>query len=434
MFGIVRIFTLGALMTGLGGLVIFLLTLGWPPFRHLISRLPGSVVYLPLAAAILAVLLGLAISTGQPWPLGTSLIERSLWLVLLPLGFLFGEAAWIIARLQSNDYKIGLIGGLVAILALVLTLWPYLQMNLSIAPMEKELQAGLGGNIPSNAKFRLTPFSLIDYFSAPKQVSSVYLLTKDVVYRTVNNEKLKLDIYQPNSTVGAFPALVVIHGGGWVSGDKSEVAEFNQYMAARGWAVFSINYRLAPQSPFPASNEDIGCALAFIAQNSEKYKVDITRLALLGRSAGGTLALTAAYNPNGVSECENKPEIRAVVAYYPPLNLAEWHKMGGESANYLESFLGGTPQQRPEEYQAASPLTYAEKKGPPVLLVQSGLDQFGLNKQSAEMAQKLRTARNKVVLLDLPWAGHAFDLYFNGISNQSILYFTERFLAAAIKD
>jgi acetyl esterase/lipase len=417
-------------MTGLVGLVIILLTVGWPPFRQSVSRLPVWVAYLPLSTAVLALLLGFAISTGQPWPLGTDLIENSLWLAFFPLGILFAEAAWIIAHIRSSDYKTGLAGGLIAILALALTLWPFVLLNFSIATMEKELQAGLGGNIPSNAKFRSTPFSLIDYFSESKQAPATYQFTKDVVYRTINNTSLNLDIYQPNSTEGLFPALVVVHGGGWVSGDKNEIAEFNQYMVARGWVVFALNYRLAPKATFPAPNEDIGCALAYIARNSEKYNVDIKRLALLGRSAGGTLALTAAYNPSGATECRNKPEIRAVLAYYPPLNLAEWQQMGGEPASYTESFLGGTFQQKPEEYRIASPIAYAGEKGPPVLLVQSGRDQFGLNKQPTEMAQKLRAAGNKVVLLDLAWAGHAFDLTFNGLSNQPVLYFIERFLAA----
>jgi acetyl esterase/lipase len=238
-----------------------------------------------------------------------------------------------------------------------------------------------------------------------------------------------MDIYRPAKT-GKNPTLVVLYGGGWQNGSPANNPEFSRYMAARGYTVFAISYRHAPRHRFPAQLEDIRSALRFIQEHSTEYDADPERIALLGRSAGGHLAMLAAYQLDA-------PPIRAVVNYYGPFNLTKGYR---EPPNpdplnvraVLEAFLGGTPDQIPQQYEKASPISYVTRPLPPTLLVHGSRDHIVEVRFARNMHKRLRDANNTSVLLEIPWAEHAFDSIFQGPSNQLALYYTERFLAWAL--
>src|SRR5437773_4156894 len=133
---------------------------------------------------------------------------------------------------------------------------------------------------------------------------------KDIVYREVQGVRLTLDAHVPEGT-GPFPAAVLVHGGGWVAGDKQQyITYIFQPLSDAGFAWFSINYRLAPKYKFPADADDVEAAIRFIKVNAAKYNIDPRRIALIGESAGGHLVSYVG--------ARNRPESRvaAVVSMY----------------------------------------------------------------------------------------------------------------------
>jgi dipeptidyl aminopeptidase/acylaminoacyl peptidase len=130
--------------------------------------------------------------------------------------------------------------------------------------------------------------------------------------------------------------------------------------------------------------------------------------------------------------------IRAVVAYYAPTNLIGGYEdlpvpdpIGVHGV--LERFLGGPPTQLRERYLQASPVTYANRPQPPTLLIQGGRDHIVKPKFARELEEKLRNSGTRAVLLEIPWAEHAFDAIFKGTGNREALDYTERFLSWAMK-
>src|SRR4051812_50160059 len=108
---------------------------------------------------------------------------------------------------------------------------------------------------------------------------------KDIEYEKVEGIALTLDVHVPEGS-GPFPAAILVHGGGWVAGDKQQyITYIFQPLSDAGFAWFSINYRLAPQFKFPADADDVESAIRFVKANAATYKVDPKRIALIGESA-----------------------------------------------------------------------------------------------------------------------------------------------------
>jgi acetyl esterase/lipase len=434
------------LLAGLVGLAFFILNLFIPNFRSLFINRPTVTSLVLTLSSVISLIFGIIIFTGQPWPMATNYIEKSLWFFIFAFGGTLANISGVIMLSKNKEWSwyIGVGGGILSVVATILTMLPFLQMLASNEQFEADLRKALGNDytnrIPNSVKdgFRNSYFNLTDYIVGLN--TGNYSFKQDLVFRTVGDEKLQLDVFYPTSSnnTASNPTLVVIHGGGFEQGDKSEYSEFNAYLATRGWTVFSINYRLAPKYTYPVPQEDVECALLYIAKNGATYGADINKLVLMGRSAGGNLALSAAYNPNilpTASSCgQQLPSVKAVVAYYPPTDLTDWYNKdtNGRIQPIVARYIGGTPSQKPEEYRFASPINNVGGNLPPTLLIESGRDQLDLSNQSTLLADKLRANGNKVALLYLPWAGHSFDSTFEGISNQPILYFTERFLAYVV--
>ncbi|MBD2343978.1 alpha/beta hydrolase [Anabaena subtropica] len=321
----------------------------------------------------------------------------------------------------------------VSILAIILSLLPLVQIypvqqQMQLA-MEKELGKDYLKPILRQESFgRSHPFSFIDAFTGIHLDKIRY--TPNIEFASPDGVPLRLNVYRPPQ-VGQYPAIVVIHGGGWQSGSPETNSDFSRYIAARGYTVFAITYRYAPAYKFPAQLDDVRSALNFIQQHAVEYETDINRIALLGRSAGGHLAMLAAYEQNALP-------VRAVISYYGPSNLAKGYREPPTPdvlnvRSVLEGFLGGTPDQVPQQYTKASPINYANRPLPTTLLIHGGRDNITRIVFPRLMFQALQKAGNKAIMLEIPWAEHAFDYIFNGPSNQLALYHTERFLAWALK-
>lgn len=364
--------------------------------------------------------------------LGVGAPEISPWLIILntiPLGITAMQAflPLQVGRKQSFILVVSIVG-------LILSLLPLIQLPATKQKMSEAMVKGLGANyladIPNEVQnqMRKHPFSLIDALGGITTEKVRY--SPNIQFAAPKGVPLSMDVYRPEK-LGKYPAIVIIYGGAWQYGSPQANAEFSRYMAAQGYTIFAIDYRHAPRYRFPAQLEDVRAALDFINQNAIKYETQPDRIALLGRSAGGHLAMLAAYQPDALP-------VRAVVSYYGPFNLTEGYKdpPHPDPLNVralLSAFLGGTPEQLPQQYIKASPASYVTRKLPPTLLIHGSRDHVVEVRFAQDMYQRLQAVGTTSVLLEIPWAEHAFDAIFSGLSNQLVLYYTEKFLAWALK-
>jgi acetyl esterase/lipase len=243
-------------------------------------------------------------------------------------------------------------------------------------------------------------------------------------------EGLTLDFY-PATGRSAAPCVVVIHGGGWNAGDRGQIAHFNHWLVGRGYAVAAIDYRLAPNFPWPAQRADIAAAIGYLKSHAASLGIDATRLVLLGRSAGGHLAEAAAY-------LDADPAVRGVVALYAPADMhLAWELARDDdvinSPLLLKQFLRGTPHQERALYDSASPIQFVGKSTPPTLLIHGQLDTLVWHRHSERLAGKLSEAGVKHSFVSLPWATHGFEYNLNGPGGQLSTYAIEWFLGAVTR-
>ncbi|MEO0886307.1 MAG: alpha/beta hydrolase [Cyanobacteria bacterium J06648_10] len=265
--------------------------------------------------------------------------------------------------------------------------------------------------------------------------------------------ELAMDIYQPAISQPAearvadvqaeggasdhHPAVVMLYGGGWRTGDSSENEAFGQFLAARGYVVVAPEYRLTPDYQFPAQLEDVRTALSFVSEHADDYEIDRDRIGMVGWSAGAHLAMLAGFQTdNPVAST-----IKSIVNYYGPVDLTDGYANPPKPdpldvRQVLIALLDGTPAERPDAYREASPITYVTSAAPstlpPTLLIYGGRDHIVEAKYGKHLYDQLLQSGQTAVWVKIPWAEHAFDKIFSGVSNQLALHFVERFLAQTL--
>lgn len=243
---------------------------------------------------------------------------------------------------------------------------------------------------------------------------------------------LPLDFYRAQRSDGRpAPCVVVVHGGGWDSGDRTQLAGLNHWLARSGYAVAAISYRLAPQHRWPAPREDLRAAIAWLKANAGELGIDPGNFVLLGRSAGGQIVQATAY-------AGNDPAIRGIVALYAPSDLIFGYVNTHEndmlkSPALMRQYLGGTPETARAAYESASALYLAGPGAPPTLLLQGTIDALVWYRHSERLAAKLAEHRVPHVHVALPWATHAFEFNLQGPGGQLTTYALAWFLAARTK-
>jgi len=387
---------------------------------------------LPLILSLLGFFLSLWIIVPAPtWsllPLGVGAPEVSPWLIalhgialLLTLGI---YQSWITKTIV-----------ICSLLGLILSLVPLAQFPTADRAFKVEMERVLGtdylDNIPQKTKalMRSKPLAIADVFRGIPLLE--VRIERGIVFASPDGVDLKLNTYRPLTT-GKYPTLIIIYGGAWREGSPDTYEEFNCYMAAQNYTVIAIDYRHAPQYQFPSQLEDVETALAYISDRAEELSVDTDKMAILGRSAGGHLASLAAYKQDAIS-------FKAVINYYGAVNLTDgYYDLPTpdpiDIQTILKNFLGGTPEEKPELYEQASPINYPRPNLPPSLLIYAGRDHLVQAKFGRQLYDKLTATNNQAVYLEIPWAEHAFDAVFFGVSNQLALYYTERFLASTMSN
>lgn len=243
--------------------------------------------------------------------------------------------------------------------------------------------------------------------------------------------ELLLDLYRPAPSAEPAPCVLVIHGGSWARGSRTDFSALNPYLAARGYVVASIDYRLAPAHRFPAALEDVLEALAFLKRGAAGFGLDPRRLVLLGRSAGGHLALLAAYSAGD-------PAVRGVVSFYGPADLRWGYANPAprsvyDSCGSLDDFLGGPPERFGAAYDAASPIGFAGPASPPTLLIHGARDPLVSPRHVERLSARLSAVGRPHLALVLPWATHGCDFGFGGPGGRTSTEAVEHFLAAVTR-
>ena len=279
------------------------------------------------------------------------------------------------------------------------------------------------------------------------------------------DRKLLCDIWLPPGNVQrSGVAFVYLHGSAWYLLDKDYGTRplFKQ-LTAQGHVVMDVAYRLMPEVDIYGMVGDVKRAVAWMKESAGRYGVNPDRIVLAGASAGGHLALLAAYTPDDPrltpSELAGRDlSVRAVVSLYGPTDLrvcyeyldqkrligqpkvaigqpgaATMEKNMGD-AGRLDMLLGGHLHEVPEVYALASPVTHVGKDAPPTLLIQGEPDVITPTTATRELHARLSEAGVPAVNIMYPLTNHAFDLLFPQISPpaQSALYYLERFLALMV--
>jgi acetyl esterase/lipase len=295
----------------------------------------------------------------------------------------------------------------------------------------------------SLAKARGVSLDFGRYLKAPIDSQGRGRPSQTVSHATVNGTPLALDVYLPRvrpTTPGR--AVLVIHGGFWSAGEKGEATLQSQRLADHGFTVFDVQYRITPQPNWQTATGDVKCAIGWVKQHADTpaWNIDPKRVALLGRSAGGHLALMAAYAPSDPelpASCEaGDTSVDAVIALYAPTDLAWGYKYPAnawvvDSRAKLRAFLGGPPDRDAARFRALSPLERVTAAAPRTLLAHGGRDQMVPHGHMGLLAARLRALGVPCDTLFIPYAQHAFDFVVGGFSDQILEAEVLRFLRGA---
>jgi acetyl esterase/lipase len=267
-------------------------------------------------------------------------------------------------------------------------------------------------------------------------------ITYDAIeYARPNGKPLLMDLRVPDGD-GPFPVILYLHSGAWITGDRFGGPAIRQ--AARGYAVASIDYELAPDAIWPAQIEDCKAAVRWLRANAARYRLDPNRVGVFGTSAGGHLAAVLGTSAGEASlegidrgNAQFSSSVRAVVDLYGPTDLLQMDAQKlpcypGLSANasYMPPSLlmGCAIQTCKEKTMTANPIAYVTPDDPPFLIMQGKADCLVPWQQSQMLYDALRGAGVDATLVLLPTAGHADDQFDNAANTAIVDAFLDRAL------
>jgi len=229
----------------------------------------------------------------------------------------------------------------------------------------------------------------------------------DVVFGQGAGRDLRCDVFLPPEQGATRPGILLVHGGGWVQGDRSQLRGYGIQLARYGFVCVASEYRLSGESVWPAQIHDVKAALRWMRANANRYGIDPARIAVSGNSAGAHLALMLAGLSAGEMDGDGgnpgvASGVAAVVAIYPPTQLRVTHPQ-----DPIGLLLGGKVEREVED--GASPLAYVRPGYPPTMLVHGNADEVVPVEASFAMYHALVTAGAACDLHVFHGEPHAFD-------------------------
>jgi acetyl esterase len=350
-------------------------------------------------------------------PIGSTVLSIfGPWLVVVPLAI--GSIEILVWRASHSRGAL-----LMMSLAVAATVWASVALARMVAEFHNH---GVAINLVRAFRTRVLPGSPPD---------------DDLVYGTWHDQSLHLLVYRSRAATPGHsaPILLYIHGGGFSAGDRFESGTNLRWFADRGWLVLSIDYTLSSvdRHLWDTTTAQVACAMAWTAANAARFGGDPARISLLGSSAGGNLAINAAYLANAgrlESSCGGTvPRVSAVSALYPPVDLtAAWVSQVPAISDMARKFntfyVGGSPQQFPDRYRFVASATHINAAAPPTLVIFGANDHLVPPDATDRFVQQARDAGLSIESVRFPYGDHAFNLNQYGIGNQFYLGMTEQFL------
>jgi acetyl esterase len=234
------------------------------------------------------------------------------------------------------------------------------------------------------------------------QASGGVQVERNLTYREVGGEKVKLEAYLPVGD-GIRPGVMVIYGGGWVLGSKELSGPMAEMLAEQGYVAFAMNYRLAPQHPFPAAVDDVRASTAWVRDHAAEFGLDPGRIGAIGGSAGGHLAAMLA--TSGQGSLDHGSRVAAAVSWAGPMDLHP-DLFGPDTQPYLDAFLDCFTQCEESKIVAASPISHVDPSDAPLFLANGDSDILVPPDQATRMSAALDAVHVPHQLDIVPNAGH----------------------------
>jgi acetyl esterase/lipase len=219
----------------------------------------------------------------------------------------------------------------------------------------------------------------------------------------------KMDVYLPAGRASSSTrVMIMIHGGGWSTGDKTDFNEFVDSFKKRepGFAIFNINYRLSTGviNLFPIQENDVKAVVEFIYSKKNDYAIS-DKFVLLGGSAGGHLALLQGY------KYSSPVKVKAIVDFFGPTDMTDLYNNPASPLVpplSVALVVGATPISNPTLYQQSSPITFVTAQSPPTIILQGGLDPLVSPNQAIALRNKLQIAGVTYQYVFYPTEGHGW--------------------------
>ncbi len=302
--------------------------------------------------------------------------------------------------------------------------------QLSPKELEKYSKPSILGGLGRDAGFygnrwfgyeRDSSFNLSDAFAKDiksfPQIKAVQLevgedleMFENLSYKTVGSRELRLDVIKPKTIQKTLPAILLIHGGGWRSGDKALQRSLAIRLAELGFVAVPIEYRLSPEAQYPAAVQDVKEAIRWMKTNAEKYGLDSSRVAVSGSSSGAQLASLVGLSDLPIHE--GKSQLAASSSVHAIINIdgiLAFHHPESAEGKVAAEWLGGYYETIPEIWNEASPAYLKKPSLVPMLFINSQYPRFHAGRD--DLLEKLQAAGLKYYVHTFPESPHPFWLY-----------------------
>lgn len=386
-----------------------------------------------------------ATRTTRRWPAGVLLPVVVLGAVLVLAAFVPIPGADIAAAALSGAWAWWIVVALaLAAAAVVLVVRGRTTARIAAAVLSILSVLGVGVVGGAQAVFAAQHGVAVDVGALLTQQDGVRDPDHDVVYTEgPGGEPVELSVYEPAQADGAAPVVLWIHGGGWISGSRTDDSPAIQssWLADNGYLVVSVDYTLATDDDprWDSTESQIACALAWTEEHAAEYGGDTARFAVSGDSAGGHLALQAAYRAAAGtldSSCGGSlPDVDAVSVLYPVASPQGFYEnpdvvLGPLARNMASTYTGGSPDEHPERYAAITPANHLGAATPPTLMAVGAHDHLVPPSGARELAEALDANGTAHTLIEAPFAEHVFDLLPGSVATQVWRAETLRWFAA----
>lgn len=302
------------------------------------------------------------------------------------------------------------------------------KISLILLPMSLQLIVAqqVVTKIPSDTSFTLWSAAKKISKDFPHAIPALPILPngisekKNIVYTAYGKRELHLDLFSPTKIHSEkLPAVILVHGGGWRSGDRTMEEPMAQELAASGYVTATVEYRLSPEAKYPAAIYDLKSVIRWLRANAENYHIDTTMVAAYGCSSGGHLvSLLGTTNGNDTFEGDGwnlvrSSELQAVINIDGIVDFTDPAESGKDvdpdKPSVGKLWFGFSFNEKPELWAEASPINYVDQKTPPFIFINSSLERFHAGRD--RLIEKLNSFNTYSEVHTIPNTPHPFWLF-----------------------